>query len=113
MFLPGACAKEACQFSYETIGVCDRTKASIASHPKVVALLLTLFHHAASSSRHDFVLDPFPIIADPQSVELALSPLQRDYTKILEVLAAIPCMKKLTEVASRRSESEFRLLLTT
>lgn len=93
---PCVCTRELCVFAFQTLGVMADAAEAIATDRDVVDLLVAMANSAAHSSRAGNILDPFPSIVDPNSVNvLALDPQKKDFDLIKKVIREV--------VASRQS----------
>ncbi|ESO90051.1 hypothetical protein LOTGIDRAFT_123828, partial [Lottia gigantea] len=101
MLKPAVCSRELCVFSYQTLHVMGDAAADIATGAEVVDLLVTMSKAACKSNRRTIIFDPYPTIVHPmKTTELALSPKNKDYSKIEEIMNMIPDMNSMSMFTS-------------
>lgn len=62
---PAVCRRELCVFAFSQLGLMKDCVDGVATNAEVVDLLLSMFKAAALSSRADAVVNPFPMVVDP------------------------------------------------
>ena len=103
MLKPAVCPRELCWYSFMALGVASDSGGSFASSNDVINLLIEFAVAASESKRREIILDPFPVLIDPDDPKKRrkiLDPSAKDYNKALELFKRIPHLPSLYDPPS-------------
>jgi poly [ADP-ribose] polymerase 6/8 len=91
---PSVCLRPLCTFGYQQLGLASDT--ALSTMPEVVDLLVILIKTAVKSQRRDLIVNPYPLVVDPQNSDrLILDPKNKDFNKLQQIMDEIPSIRDL------------------
>eukprot|EP01127_Copromyxa_protea_P010680 TRINITY_DN2618_c0_g1_i1.p1 TRINITY_DN2618_c0_g1~~TRINITY_DN2618_c0_g1_i1.p1 ORF type:complete len:718 (-),score=131.16 TRINITY_DN2618_c0_g1_i1:43-1887(-) len=98
MLMPAVCSRELCVWGFQQLGVGSGAASDIATEAEVVDLLVCMATFSLKSARKDIIFDPYPSVADPHDAnKMILSPTDKDFRKVQDILARMPSVQKMTQ----------------
>eukprot|EP00756_Hemistasia_phaeocysticola_P045373 Hpha_TRINITY_DN19128_c0_g1::TRINITY_DN19128_c0_g1_i1::g.94875::m.94875/K15258/PARP6_8; poly [ADP-ribose] polymerase 6/8 len=92
------CSRDMCSFAFQNLKVGADAAKEVSTDTGVVDLLVAMMRAAANSSRWSKILNPYPLVFDPDSEEKkVLDPTEKDISRVRRILKGFPTVRELNE----------------